>query len=73
MRRIIHPYIHQNKNWPKFSFDSGALLPLLTRVRHKQGRLKGYMEFLGFAMRNETTLQTLTMDVLKSTEIEGEY
>lgn len=72
MRRIIHPYIHQNKNWPKFSFDSGALLPLLTRVRHKQGRLKGYMEFLGFAMRNETTLQTLTMDVLKSTEIEGE-
>lgn len=65
-------YIHQNKKWPEFSWDSDALLPLLASVMHKQGRLRGYMELLGFAMRNETTLQTLTMDVLKSTEIEGE-
>lgn len=72
MRRIMNRYIHQNKKWPEFSWDSNALLPLLASVMHKQGRLKGYMELLGFAMRNETTLQTLTMDVLKSTEIEGE-
>lgn len=72
MRRLFDVYIHQNKKWPKFIWDSNALLPLLTNVRHKQGRLKGYMEMLGFAMRNETTLQTLTIDVLKSTEIEGE-
>ena len=70
MRRLI--YIHEHKNWPEFSWDNSVLLPLLSTVRHKQGRLKGYMELLGFGLRNETTLQTITTDVLKSTEIEGE-
>jgi len=69
MRRI---YIYQKKNWPDFIWDFGAVLPLLSSVRHKQGRLKGYMEGLGFALRSEATLQTLTQDVLKSSEIEGE-
>jgi Fic family protein len=65
-------YIHHLKNWPHFTWDNEAILPLLSSNRHKQGRLKGYMEALGFALRNETTLQTLTLDILKSTEIEGE-
>jgi len=71
LRRLV--YIHQHRSWPAFTWDSALLLPLLASVRHKQGRLKGYMETLGFATRNETTLQTLTLDVLKSTEIEGEH
>lgn len=65
-------YIHQLKNWPQFTWDNEAILPLLSGNRHKQGRLKGYMEALGFILRSETTLQTLTLDILKSTEIEGE-
>ncbi len=65
-------YIHQLAKWPDFTWDNKKILPLLSTIRHKQGRLKGYMEMLGFAMRDETTLQTLTLDVLKSTEIEGE-
>ncbi|CAN5528148.1 Fic family protein [soil metagenome] len=65
-------YIYQNKKWPEFTWDSEALFPLLISIKHKQGRLKGNMEMLGFTMRSETALQTLTMDVLKSTEIEGE-
>ena len=65
-------YIHQLSKWPDFTWDHDAILPVLVNVRHKQGRLKGYMEVLGFALRNETTLQTLTLDVLKSSEIEGE-
>src|SRR3989304_5704459 len=65
-------YIHQLSKWPDFTWNHEALLPILSNVRHKQGRLKGYMEVLGFALRNETTLQTLTLDVLKSSEIEGE-
>jgi Fic family protein len=73
MRRLMNKYIHQNKKWPEFNWSNEALLPSLTSIRHKQGRLKGYMEMLGFEPRNETTLQTLTMDVLKSTEIEGEH
>ena len=65
-------YIHQLNKWPDFNWDHATIIPILCNVRHKQGRLKGYMEVLGFALRNETTLQTLTLDVIKSTEIEGE-
>jgi Fic family protein len=65
-------YIHQLAKWPDFRWNHEITLPLLSNVRHKQGRLNGHMEALGFALRNETILQTLTLDVLKSTEIEGE-
>jgi Fic family protein len=69
MRRI---YIYQQPEWPRFTWQDSAVLAVLASVRHKQGRLKGYMEALGFTMRSEAVLQTLTLDVLKSTEIEGE-
>jgi Fic family protein len=65
-------YIHQLPKWAEFTWNNEVIVPILSGVRHKQGRLQGYMEVLGFALRNETTLQTLTLDVLKSTEIEGE-
>jgi Fic family protein len=65
-------YIHQLAQWPNFSWDSEVITPLLSSIRHKQSRLKGRMEMLGFMLRSENTLQTLTLDVLKSTEIEGE-
>lgn len=68
----MNRYIHQLNEWPYFTWDNATILPILSNVRHKQGRLKGYMEVLGFELRNETTLQTLTLDILKSTEIEGE-
>jgi Fic family protein len=45
---------------------------LLAEVRHRQGRLLGKMENLGFNLQAEVNLQTLTCDVLKSSEIEGE-
>ena len=41
-------------------------------MRLRQGRLLGKMETLGFTQRTETELQTLTQDVVKSSEIEGE-
>ncbi|MES2591837.1 MAG: Fic family protein [Bacteroidota bacterium] len=72
MRRISPKYIHQLQQWPDFSWKNEIILPILSNVRHKQGRLKGYMEVLGFALRNETILETLTLDILKSSEIEGE-
>ncbi|MDI1356136.1 MAG: Fic family protein [bacterium] len=73
MRRIDAPYIHQRPTWPNFTWDHEKVLPFVSQVRHKQGKLKGYMEFLGFTLRNETTLHTLSLDVLKSTEIEGVF
>ncbi len=65
-------YIHQNPNWPKLLRDDVRLSPLLAEVRHRQGRLLGRMESLGFSLRAEATLTTLTTDVVKSSAIEGE-
>ncbi len=65
-------YIHQLNNWPKFLWDDQQIMPLLGDVRNRQGRLIGRMESLGFPLRSEAILQTLTLDVLKSSEIEGE-
>ncbi len=72
MRRIMRGYIYQKTNWPLFAWDNERLLGLLAEVRHMQGRLLGRMEAIGFDLRDEATLSTLTMDVLKSSEIEGE-
>src|SRR3954465_2254257 len=65
-------YIHERKDWPEFRWDQIKLAPLLADVRHWQGRLLGRMEALGFQSREEATLQTLTQDVVKTSEIEGE-
>lgn len=65
-------YIHERSDWPKFRWDEKALADQLAAVRHRQGRLIGRMESLGFSLRHEAVLQTLTQDVLKSSEIEGE-
>lgn len=66
-------YIHQQAGWPKFRWDEAALAAGLAEVRHRQGRLIGRMEALGFKLRAEAVLTTLTEDVLKSSEIEGEH
>ena len=65
-------YLHERKDWPEFRWDQDALANALAEVRHRQGRLVGRMESLGFALREEAVLRTLTQDVLKSSEIEGE-
>jgi len=65
-------YIHERKDWPKFRWSTEALAGPLAAVRHRQGRLIGRMQALGFQLREEAVLETLTEDVLKSSEIEGE-
>ena len=65
-------YIYQLQEWPQFYWDDEALIGQLASVRHKQGKLVGRMESLGFSLCTEAGLQTLTLDVLKSSEIEGE-
>ncbi len=65
-------YIYQQKDWPNFLWDQEKLSGLLTQLRHQQGRLIGGMESIGFQLREETVLQTLMQDVVKSSEIEGE-
>lgn len=65
-------YLHELKDWPRFTWDQEKIAQRLAAVRHEQGRLIGRMETLGFQSRQEATLETLTTDVIKSSEIEGE-
>jgi Fic family protein len=64
-------YIHELKDWPDLRWSAERLAEQLAAVRYHQGRLIGRMEALGFNLREEAVLATLTEDVLKSSEIEG--
>jgi Fic family protein len=68
----MSPYIHELPGWPEFRWDSARLAGPLAALRHRQGRLIGRMENLGFSLRAEATLQTLTTEIINSSEIEGE-
>jgi Fic family protein len=65
-------YIWQRSDWPEFTWAESELSQLLARAHREQGRLRGKLESMGFETQAESTLQTLTEDVVKSSEIEGE-
>jgi len=65
-------YIYQSSDWPKFNWNIKSLLIPLVKVRNLQGKLIGKMEAMGFSLREEAMLETMTIDVIKSNEIEGE-
>lgn len=65
-------YIYDYPNWPNFTWQETALSALFGEVRHRQGKIIGQMNTLGFATKEDATLTTLTLDVVKSSEIEGE-
>lgn len=65
-------YIYHNPDWPKFRWDNSSIIALLAEVKYLQGLLLGKMQSIGFEQQNEASLETITLDVLKSTEIEGQ-
>ena len=65
-------YIWQQAMWPNFTWDDAALSTLLAQANKEQGRLKGKLEAMGFKTQGEALLQTLTQDVIQSSDIEGE-
>ena len=66
-------WIHDRPEWPRFTWDDAALTSALADVRHRQGRHLGTMEALGFDVRAETSVATLTDEVVRSSAIEGEH
>lgn len=66
-------YLHQRDNWTDFTWDNDKLLPVLASVRHLQGRLLGRMESLGFDFIERATLESLILDVVDTSRIEGEF
>lgn len=65
-------YIWEQPDWPDLTWQDASVAAPLAAVRHEQGRLIGRMGALGFKLREEAVLQTLTQDVVKTSEIEGE-
>ena len=66
-------YIYQNTSWPDFIWNFKLLLIPLSKARNLQGKLIGKMEAIGFSLREEAILETLTIDIVKSNEIEGKF
>lgn len=66
-------YIYHNKDWPDFTWSEAILLPHVSKVRELQGRLIGTMTAMGFELQDEAVLGSITEDVLRSSEIEGEH
>ncbi|RLD19262.1 MAG: DUF4172 domain-containing protein [Bacteroidetes bacterium] len=64
--------IHQRVDWPHFTWDTVRLVSLLGKVNKQQGRITGLMQGLGFDLQNEAILETLTLDAIKTSAIEGE-
>lgn len=68
----MRTYIHELERWPDFAWRTDRLAAPLATSRHKQGLLTGHLAALGFPVRDQALLRTLTSDVLKTSEIEGE-
>ena len=66
------PYVWERSEWPRLTWDKEILATTLAIVAHEQGRMQGNLEALGFDLRNEAQLITLTQDVVQSSDIEGE-
>ena len=68
----MEKYIYEYKNWTDFSWQDKAINVVFGEVRLMQGKIIGHMNALGFLAKEEATLTALTLDVVKSSEIEGE-
>jgi Fic family protein len=69
---VINIWIHEHQNWPNFIWNTEYLASKLADIRHRQGRLLGRMESLGFEFQHEASLKMLTNDLINSWAIEGE-
>ncbi|MDR2626844.1 MAG: Fic family protein [Dysgonamonadaceae bacterium] len=65
-------YIHERNNWTNFIWNNEAIYPMLVKTRYLQGKLLGRMQNPGFDLKTESTLISLTLDVVDSSKIEGE-
>ncbi len=65
-------YIYEYSSWPNFTWNDALVYPLLSEVRFLQGQVVGKIQSLGFSLQEQTALNTITDDVIKSSEIEGE-
>jgi Fic family protein len=66
-------YLHERKNWWRFQYDNEKILNLLGKVRAQQGLMLGRMTSIGFDFQNDAMLTTMSLELVRSSEIEGEF
>lgn len=71
-KKIGIMYLHEYDNWWSFTFDTSAVMNRLAAVRVLQGRLLGELSSIGFSLQNEAQLTNISLEIVKSSEIEGE-
>jgi Fic family protein len=69
----VAKYIYHQNDWTNFTWEDRTINAVFGEVRYLQGEISGQMNTLGFSYKEEATLHTLTLDVVKSSEIEGEH
>lgn len=65
-------YIYQRDDWWQFQYDKDAVMNKLGAVRARQGMMLGRMQSLGFDFQEEAMLATMSLELVRSCEIEGE-
>ncbi|MFI4956782.1 MAG: Fic family protein [Gammaproteobacteria bacterium] len=65
-------YIHELEDWPHFKWDPTVVLPLLAKVGYQQGLLQGTVQALGFSQQGLASLDALTLETVRTSEIEGD-
>jgi Fic family protein len=65
-------YIYEHENWTDFTWQDKHVNAVFGQVRLMQGKIIGQMNALGLNAKEEATLTALTLDVVKTSEIEGE-
>lgn len=65
-------WIYEQPDWPHFKWNAEALAYKLADIRYRQGLLLGKMAGIGFDLKQEASLKTLTSDIVTSSAIEGE-
>ncbi len=66
-------YIYENPDWHSFRWCGDKIQKLLFDIKKAQGYLFGKMDSLGFDIKNNALLQVLTENIIKSSEIEGQF
>lgn len=64
-------FIYETDNWPAFSWDKDKIIDLLARTNKEIGFLAGRLSTIGFDNQIAATVESVTHDVVSSSEIEG--
>ena len=66
-------YNWQHKNWPKFTYDASKIDNIVIEFALETGQVKGMIDGLTKEFQQETILQFMISEAIKTSEIEGEY